>query len=70
VWQQDFPSPAADHTKKRIDFNERLLQNKAAFFYGKAYSLAGVGFYANDVLVVYRSIDPNYTTDCGAVPYE
>jgi DNA polymerase V len=27
-----FPSPAADHTRKRIDLNEHLIRNKEATF--------------------------------------
>lgn len=57
-----FPSPAADHTQKRIDLNEQLVRNKAATFLFKVKgdSMTGVGIYANDMLVVDRSIDPKH----------
>lgn len=57
-----FPSPAADHTQKRIDLNEQLVRNKAAtfLFKVKGESMTGVGIYANDMLVVDRSIDPKH----------
>jgi DNA polymerase V len=57
-----FPSPAADHTQNRIDLNEQLVRNKAATFLFKVKgdSMTGVGIYANDMLVVDRSIDPKH----------
>ena len=59
-----FPSPAADHTQKRIDLNEQLVRNKAATFLFKVKgdSMTGVGIYANDMLVVDRSIDPKHNS--------
>jgi len=57
-----FPSPAADHAQKRIDINEHLVRNKAATFLFKVKgdSMTGVGIYANDMLVVDRSIEPKH----------
>lgn len=57
-----FPSPAADHAQKRIDINDHLVRNKAATFLFKVKgdSMTGVGIYANDMLVVDRSIEPKH----------
>jgi DNA polymerase V len=57
-----FPSPAADHTQKRIDLNDQLVRNKAATFLFKVKgdSMIGAGIYANDMLVVDRSIEPKH----------
>jgi DNA polymerase V len=57
-----FPSPAADHAQKRIDINEHLVRNKAAtfLFTVKGDSMTGAGIYANDMLVVDRSIEPKH----------
>lgn len=57
-----FPSPAADHTQKRIDLNEQLVRNKAATFIFKVKgdSMTGIGIYANDALLVDRSIEPKH----------
>ena len=42
-----FPSPAADHTRKRIDLNEHLIGNKEAtfLFRVKGDSMTGAGIY-------------------------
>jgi DNA polymerase V len=57
-----FPSPAADHTQKRIDLNEHLIRNKEAtyLFKVKGDSMAGAGIYEGDTLLVDRSIDPKH----------
>ena len=57
-----FPSPAADHSQKRIDLNDQLVRNKAATFLFKVKgdSMIGAGIYANDMLVVDRSIEPKH----------
>lgn len=57
-----FPSPAADHSQKRIDLNDQLVRNKAATFLFKVKgdSMIGAGIYANDMLVVDRSIEAKH----------
>jgi DNA polymerase V len=57
-----FPSPAADHTQKRIDLNEHLIRNKEAtyLFKVKGDSMTGAGIYEGDTLLVDRSIDPKH----------
>lgn len=57
-----FPSPAADHTQKRIDLNEQLIRNKEAtyLFKVKGDSMTGAGIYEGDTLLVDRSIDPKH----------
>lgn len=57
-----FPSPAADHTQKRIDLNEHLIRNKEAtyLFRVKGDSMTGAGIYEGDTLLVDRSIDPKH----------
>ena len=57
-----FPSPAADHTRKRIDLNEHLIGNKEAtfLFRVKGDSMTGAGIYEGDTLLVDRSLDPKH----------
>ncbi len=57
-----FPSPAADHTQKRIDLNDHLIRNKEAtyLFKVKGDSMTGAGIYEGDTLLVDRSIDPKH----------
>jgi DNA polymerase V len=57
-----FPSPAADHTRKRIDLNEHLIRNKEAtfIFRVKGDSMTGIGIYEGDELLVDRSIEPKH----------
>lgn len=57
-----FPSPAADHTQKRIDLNEHLIRNKEAtfLFRVKGESMSGIGIYQDDMLVVDRSLEPKH----------
>jgi DNA polymerase V len=57
-----FPSPAADHSQKRIDLNEHLIRNKEAtfLFRVKGDSMIGTGIYEGDVLIVDRSIEPRH----------
>ena len=60
--QAGFPSPAADHTQKRIDLNEHLIRHKEAtfLFRVKGDSMNGVGIYAGDMLVVDRSLEAKH----------
>ena len=57
-----FPSPAADHARKRIDLNEHLIRNKEAtfIFRVKGDSMTGIGIYEGDELLVDRSIEPKH----------
>ncbi len=57
-----FPSPAADHTQKRIDLNDHLIHNKEAtfLFRVKGDSMTGIGIYQGDMLVVDRSIEAKH----------
>ena len=57
-----FPSPAADHTQKRIDLNEHLIHNKEAtfLFRVKGDSMIGIGIYQGDMLVVDRSLNAKH----------
>jgi DNA polymerase V len=57
-----FPSPAADHTQKRIDLNDHLIRNKEATFIFKVKgdSMIGAGIYEGDALVIDRSIEAKH----------
>ena len=57
-----FPSPAADHTRKRIDLNEHLILNREAtfIFRVKGDSMTGIGIYEGDELLVDRSIEARH----------
>ena len=59
-----FPSPAADHSQKRIDLNEHLIRNKEATFLFRVRgdSMTGIGVYEGDTLLVDRSIDPRHNS--------
>lgn len=54
-----FASPAADHTEKRIDLNDHLIQNKDAthLFRVKGDSMIDAGIFPGDTLLVDRSIE-------------
>ena len=57
-----FPSPAQDHASKRLDLNDFLIKNRDATFIFRVSgdSMTGVGIYANDTVLVDRSIDPKH----------
>ena len=57
-----FPSPAADHTRKRIDLNEHLIRNGDTTFVFKVKgdSMMDIGIYEGDALLVDRSIDARH----------
>jgi len=59
-----FPSPAADHTQKRIDLNEHLIRNKEAtfLFRVKGDSMIGAGIFEGDTLLVDRSVEPKHNS--------
>lgn len=52
-----FPSPAADHVEAGLDFNEYLIQHKAATFVFTVSgdSMLGAGIFSGDKVVVDRS---------------
>jgi DNA polymerase V len=57
-----FPSPAADHTQKRIDLTEQLIINQDATFHFRVSgeSMRGAGIYDGDVILVDRSVEPTH----------
>lgn len=57
-----FPSPAADHTQKRIDLNEHLLLNKDATFLFRVTgeSMRDIGIFDGDTIIVDRSLEPRH----------
>jgi len=57
-----FPSPAADHTRKRIDLNDHLIRNGEAthIFKVKGDSMIDIGIYEGDALLIDRSIEPKH----------
>lgn len=57
-----FPSPAADHTRNRIDLNEHLIRNKEATFIFKIKgdSMIEAGIFEGDSLVIDRSIEAKH----------
>ena len=57
-----FASPAADHTRKRIDLNEHLIRNGDAthIFKVKGDSMIDAGIYEGDALLIDRSIEPKH----------
>ena len=59
-----FPSPAADHTQKRVDLNDHLIRNKEATFLFRVRgdSMTGAGIYEGDTLVVDRSIEAKHNS--------
>jgi DNA polymerase V len=57
-----FPSPAADHTRKRIDLNKHLIRNGDAthVFRVAGDSMTGIGIYEGYRLLIDRSIEPKH----------
>ena len=57
-----FASPAADHTRKRIDLNDHLIRNGDAthIFKVKGDSMIDIGIYEGDELLVDRSIEAKH----------
>lgn len=55
-----FPSPAQDHTQKRIDLNEVLVLNPLSTFLFEVAgdSMIGARIFDGDKLIVDRSIEP------------
>jgi DNA polymerase V len=57
-----FPSPAADHTHKRIDLNDHLLINREASYLFRVMgdSMINIGIFEGDTIIVDRSIEPRH----------
>ncbi|MGV1045520.1 LexA family protein [Limnohabitans sp.] len=57
-----FASPAADHTRKRIDLNDHLIRNGDATYILKVRgdSMIDIGIYEGDALLIDRSIEPQH----------
>lgn len=55
-----FPSPAEDYVSHSLDLNEYVIKNPATSFYVRVIgdSMRNAGIFADDLLVVDRSIDP------------
>lgn len=55
-----FPSPAADYEHERLDLNHYLVSNPSATFFVRAAgdSMINAGIYADDLLIVDRSLEP------------
>ena len=60
-----FPSPATDYIEDDIDLNSHLITNAPATFIIRVQgkSMANVGIYDGDLLIVDKSLDPrNFST--------
>ena len=59
-----FASPAADHTRNRIDLNKHLIYNGDAthVFRVAGDSMTGIGIYEGDRLLIDRSIEPKHNS--------
>ena len=57
-----FPSPAADYIQEGLDFNDYLVQHRAATFVFDVagYSMLGAGICDGDKIVVDRSVTPRH----------
>ena len=57
-----FPSPAQDHTRRRIDLNEILVLNPLStfLFQVEGDSMTGERIFDGDRLIVDRSIEPQH----------
>lgn len=57
-----FPSPAADHVEAGLDFNDYLVQHKAATFVFTVSgdSMTGAGIFSGDKVVVDRSVEATH----------
>jgi DNA polymerase V len=60
--QAGFPSPADDHSIKRIDLNQQLVMNPEAsfLFRMRGCSMINVGIFEDDRIIVDRSIKPQH----------
>jgi DNA polymerase V len=56
-----FPSPADDHVETTLDLSTALIQNEEATFFVRVAgsSMTEAGIHDGDILVVYRSIEPD-----------
>jgi DNA polymerase V len=55
-----FPSPADDYLDRALDFNELLIENRAATFAVRieGESMTGVGMFPGDIAVINRARTP------------
>ncbi len=55
-----FPSPADDFIDTKLDLNEHLIKHPAATFFVRVSgdSMKRAGIYAEDILIVDRSLEP------------
>lgn len=60
--QCGFPSPAEDHTQKRIDLNDVLIHQPDATFYMRVRgeSMRDAGISDGDHVIVDRSLEPRH----------
>ncbi len=58
--QAGFPSPADDYVETSLDLNEHLIKHPSATFFVRATgnSMINAGIYADDILIVDRSLPP------------
>jgi DNA polymerase V len=56
-----FPSPSDEHVEAKLDLNQHLVKHPAATFFVRVEgdSMIGAGIYADDILVVDRSLKPS-----------
>lgn len=57
-----FPSPAQDHTQKRVDLNEVMVLNPLSTFLFQVAgdSMIGAGIFDGDRVIVDRAIEPQH----------
>lgn len=57
-----FPSPAQDYVERTLDLNELCIKRPAATFFVRVEgdSMTGAGIFADDILVVDRSIQAEH----------
>ena len=67
-----FPSPATDYIEDDVDLNTHLIKNAPATFIIRVQgkSMANVGIYDGDLLIVDRSINPKNSSTVIANVYE
>lgn len=60
--QAGFPSPAQDYVEQALDLNELCIRHPAATYFVRASgdSMTDVGIFADDVLVVDRSLQAGH----------
>lgn len=66
---RDFPSPADNYIKDRLDLNKLLVRNQSATFFLRVRgdSMASAGIHDGDILVADRSVQPDHRSVVVAV---